>query len=312
MLPTVPNLTAYRRIYRQASAWMPAMRNICQRHGLDPSTLRQAPPGSHILFWVEDDWLIKLFTPLFPADAPTECLVLQVLAEQSGFSVPSLRARGDLEGWPYLVLSRLPGQPLDRLWPGLLPSSREQIAASLGRLMAALHRTPTAGLQNLQIDWQAFIAGQMAICLERQRQAGATDAWLADIAGFLADLPPLYEPGFQAVLLNADLNPEHLFCEQTEAGWQITGVIDFGDAMLGHPYYEFVAPGFIFQHAPRLRRIMLQNYGISPGDLNPTLARALMAYTLLHRFANIPDWLSIMKSDPPVNLAQMQAALWEF
>ena len=312
MLPEIQSLDDYRRVYRREEAWLPAMRWICQRHGLDEASLRLAPPGSHVVFWVEEDWLIKLFTPLFGDDAPKETLLLRALAAQTDFNVPRIRAQGVLEGWPYLALSRLPGEPLETLWGRLSPAEKEQIAASLGRLMAALHRTPTAGLEALHVDWAAFLAQQMATCLERQAAAGAPPAWLAEMAAFLGDLPALFEPGFQPVLLNADLNPEHLFCEETPQGWQITGVIDFGDAMLGHPCYEFVAPGFITRRAPALRRAMLLSYGYAPQALDASLSRRLMAYTLLHRFASLPDWLGLFEEDTPADLEEMQEALWRF
>jgi hygromycin-B 7''-O-kinase len=310
MLPPVPTLDAYRRIYLNEQVWLPAMQAICREHGLDETSLRRAPPGSHIVYWVESDRVIKLFAPLWAGDAATESLALQVLVNQGHFQVPRLLAQGELDGWPYLVLSRLPGVPLEAIWERLLPAEKEQVAAGLGRLMAALHRYPTGELQALRVDWPVFLSQQIETCLGRQAAAGATLSWLDQMAAFLADLPPLYEQGFAPVLLHADLSPEHLLCEHTPAGWQICGVIDFGDAMLGHPGYEFVAPGFLLHGSRSLRRAMLLAYGFSPADLDESLSHRLMAYTLLHRFALLPEWLELVGKPPPADLDELQVRLW--
>ena len=175
--------------------------------------------------------------------------------------------------------------------------------------MAALHRVPTAGLGALDVEWPRWIAGQMQGCVARQTGLGVSPAWLAEIGAFLAEVEPLVEADFRPVLINADLNPEHLFCERTPQGWRVSGVIDFGDAMLGHPHYEFVAPGLIMRDAFALRRAMLLAYGYPPEALDESLSRRLMAHTLLHRFANLPEWLA-MFDPPPRNLAELERRLW--
>jgi hygromycin-B 7''-O-kinase len=312
MLPDIRSVDAYRSIYRDPQAWLPALHAICRRTGLQAATLQMAPPGSHIVFWVEDDKLIKLYAPFWVDDADRESLVLRTLAGKSELNVPRLLAAGDLDGWPYLVLTRLPGVPLDSIWETLTADERIQLSASLGVLMANLHRLPTSGLEILDIDFPAFLSRQIETCVERQCTAGVAVAWLARIGDFLEELSPLLEPNYQPVLLHADLNPEHLFCEQSQAGWRITGLIDFGDAMLGHPYYEFVDPGFILKNSPPLRRSMLLAYGMAPYQLDENLSRRLLAFTLLHRFATLPDWLALFDEHPPVDLLALKDALWDF
>ena len=50
LLPQVEILDEYRRIYRKEAVWLPAMVEICDRHGLDSTLLAFAPPGSHVVF----------------------------------------------------------------------------------------------------------------------------------------------------------------------------------------------------------------------------------------------------------------------
>jgi hygromycin-B 7''-O-kinase len=312
LLPQISTLDTYRPIYRQADVWLPGMREICSRHDLDARTLELAPPGSNVLFEVDHRRLIKLFPPIFAQDCARESLVLSTLADQVEFEVPRVHFSGELEGWPYLVISRLSGVSLDTIWEGLEPEGREQIVVGLGRMMAMLHSTPTAGLSGLGPNWADFIQEQARTCLDRQREAGASAAWLTDIAAFYADLPSLVAPGCQPVLINADLNPEHIFCRQTRAGWNVTGIIDFGDAMLGHPYYEFVCPGFILSGQPTLRRIMLLAYGLPASTLNAALTRQMTAHILLHRFITVTQLAELFPQRPPQNMRDLMEIAWSF
>ena len=127
---------------------------------------------------------------------------------------------------------------------------------------------------------------------------------------FIENLPPLFDPNFQPVLLNSDVTDEHVLVSKRGNRWETTGFIDFGDAMLGHPYYDFAAPVCsITRESKELRRAMLLTYGFSDDQLNETLSRQLMAYTLIHRFITIPDLIEIFDSQPG-DFEELRKKLW--
>ncbi len=311
LAPNVQELSQYVPLYRNEQVWLPAIQGICQCHELDARQLVFAPPGTHIVFYQGNDLIIKLYCPLWPDDEKKEFLVLQALAGKMRYQIPEIVARGKLEGWSYLIIRRVTGIPLDIAWQTFDDRSRQQIAIELGRFMAELHASPTKGLEDLDVRWPAFIDGQIIGCIDQHQKSGIPEKWLVEIGAFLENLPTLYDTNFHPKLIHADLNPEHIFVQNERGRWHISGVIDFADAMLGHPYYEFVAPGMILRRSPHLLRIMLTAYGFAPGDLTSLLSMQLMAYTLLHRFGNIQDCLDIFKENPPKNLAELQAALWQ-
>lgn len=304
----------YAAVYRETATWLPAMRTICQAHGLDPDSLRLAPPGSNIVFWVEDNLVIKLFAPFWRQDHLLETRVLNTLANNAALQVPRIHAHGEVDGWPYLVLSRLPGRSLDEVWPLLDPTGREHIAAGLGEMMAALHRVPTGQLAGLQPEWRTFLADRLARLLENQSRAGVSPEWLDDITRYYAALPSLVPPDFSPVLIHADLNPEHIFCQASPRGWEVSGMIDFADAMLGDPAYEFVAPAFLLAgpDGVHLRRAMLQAYGYAPSDLTPALSRRLTAFILLHRFIDAGQFPALFPHQPPGSMRQLEQIAWQF
>ena len=52
---------------------------------------------------------------------------------------PHLLGHGEREGWPYLLLSRLPGVPLIQVWSGLGEPQCLQALHAIGRLAAQAH-----------------------------------------------------------------------------------------------------------------------------------------------------------------------------
>jgi hygromycin-B 7''-O-kinase len=312
LLPEVETLTGYRRIYRDERVWLPAMRAICDRHDLDESGLVFAPPGTHVVFCVGSELYIKLFSPLLGADYTSERAALRALTGRD-LPVPQLLAEGQVEGWRYLVLTAVPGIPLGQVWEQVGARDREHIVRSCGLFLAALHAAPTEGLAEVATDWPAFVEERIGACLEEVREADLGTQWLSSVRSFLHGLPPLFEPGFRPVLLSADVTDEHVLVSERDGRWEFAGFIDFGDAMLGHPLYEFAAPGCcITRDSPELQRALLLSYGFAEGELTETLADQLMAYTLLHRYIRIPDLLEMFKPTVPVDLDDLQRMLWAF
>jgi hygromycin-B 7''-O-kinase len=313
LLPQVKTLDGYRPIYRDASVWLPAMRAICQRHGLDATLLEFAPPGSHVVFQCGPELYVKLFAPLWRSDYLPEKLVLGKLSGQADWPLPRLVAEGEIEGWPYLIVTAVEGVPLNEVWDLLEGAEREQIAARCGAFMAWLHSTPTAGLEAIATEWPTFVERQIESRVKQLEQSDLDEGLVRSTVEFLDDLPPLYEPDFQPVLLSADVTDEHVLVSQCGGRWELTGYIDFGDAMVGHPYYEFVAPGCCITHSsPRLRRAMLLGYGFSEDQLDERLSERLMAYTLTHRFIDVSYLLTLFDSQQIARLDDLTRALWSF
>jgi hygromycin-B 7''-O-kinase len=312
LLPEIKTFSDYRRIYRDERVWLPAMQAICDRHGLDKESLAFAPPGTHVVFCVKPELYIKLFSPLWGADYTSERAALHALTGRD-LPIPRLVADGQLEGWRYLVLTAVPGIPLGQVWGQIEARDRAHIVCSCGGFSAALHATPIEGLGEIAMDWPAFVAERIEACLEGIREAELGPRWLGAVRSFLDGLPPLFEPGFRPVLLSADVTDEHVLVSERDGHWEFTGFIDFGDAMLGHPLYEFAAPGCcITRGSPELQRALLRGYGFEEGELTQALSDRLMAYTLLHRFVRIPDLLAMFEPTVPANLDELQRMLWSF
>ena len=313
LLPSIKTLEDYKSVYRDVDVWLPALRTICERHGLDKLQLELAPPGTHVVFRAGSRLYIKLFAPLWPGDFLPERLVLRKLSGRSDLPVPDLVSEGEIEGWPYIIVTAIEGIPLNEVWNALPASDKERIAARCGECLSALHATPTEGLEAIAVDWPRFVESQIQACGEQLAQTRLDKHWIDSVLKFTNALPSLYEPGFRPVLLSADVTDEHILVSERGEHWELTGFIDFGDAMLGHPHYDFAAPGaLITRNSPGLQRAMLLAYGYSSSQLNATLANQLMAYTLIHRFFKLRDLLDLFGAQPPAGFGDLKKALWSF
>src|ERR1044072_7478748 len=108
MLPATLPLDAYRPFRRDIEAQRPAMETIALRHGLPPGELVPFSPGTQLVGGTRLS-VIRLLVPTWPGDARGEMSMLERLVG-ADLPVPQLEARGEVAGWPYGGVSRLPGQ----------------------------------------------------------------------------------------------------------------------------------------------------------------------------------------------------------
>jgi hygromycin-B 7''-O-kinase len=345
VLPHVTDPAHYRRLFRDDAVWLPAVETIRARHGLPAEAPVRIRAGSNIVFAAGDDLLIKLYAPDARPEWTADRLVLARVAGRLGVATPQVVASGELEratpapgpataaaapdagsspdpraaarlshpggAWPYLVVTRVPGVPLEEAFDGL--ARREQLAvmAGLGEVLARLHALPLDGLDALAVDWPAFVRLQAGRCVARHAHYGAPASWLAQLPAYLEGAAPLYPASMPPVLLSADATGEHVMLARGGRGWEVGGVIDFGDAMLGHAEYEFAAATSIVMHRPDLRRALLLAYGYAAPQLDARLGARLTAYTLLHRFASLAWLLKELRGEPSLaTMADLEGALW--
>lgn len=135
-----------------------------------------------------------------------------------------------------------------------------------------------------------------------ERHHNAPEPWRSWIR---QQLEGFREPDLDHVLLNCDLTEDHVLLSEEGGRWRVTGLIDFGDARIGHPYYDFVAPLCHYTYGdPRLSTQLLRAYGLPPTrDVTASLTR----YCLLHEFGRLRDFLD---RHPAANPQAFVEALW--
>ncbi len=311
LLPPVPDLEAYRQVRGDPTLWLPAFQAICSRHGIDGDDLYAERTGSNMVFRAGDGPWIKLFPPLLDEDFIRERTGLAAAADAADLDLPRLLHVGTFEGWPYLVLSHVEGAALGTVWADLGEHDQIDLARQTGALLARLHTVDVAACEPIRADWPAWVAEQRAVAVDRQRSHGLDDAWTAELARYVAALPPMVDPRDPPVFLHADVTDEHVFVVQRAGRWQVTGLIDFGDAMVGDRLYEFAAPlVFLGQRRPRLQRALLEGYGWDPAALDPQVIRRMVAWCCLHRWGRIVEYGGFTPGKRPQDLGELLDAIW--
>jgi hygromycin-B 7''-O-kinase len=303
--------------------WRPYVQEVCRRHGLPLVDMRPGLAGTNPVFIVDERLVVKLFTDMFGGaeSAPAERACYRLFARAPTLPAPRLLAEGALFSdaggwpWPYLVLELIPGRSLGEDAALVGADDRGHTAAFLGRALRALHTIPLDADGPLRASWDAydaFLARQRLECAAAHAQRGVLPpALVGQIDGYLPSLDDLTDHGAPPALLHADLNWDHLLGVSEGGRWRPTGIIDFGDAMVGDPLYELVVLHVgLFRCDTSLLRAFLAAYGPPPSLLRDFTRRA-MALTLLHRYDMIDAVLEELPAARAArSLGELAALIW--
>ena len=294
LLPAIHDWADWSAVFTDVELWRPAIarrwaeeRSLAARTGIGcVETVTAGFPGTCAVFIVNETAVIKLFPPLVASDFERERAVYRLLDGRLP-EMPRLLADGVLRdriAWPYLVTSFLPGAAWRDARAAMPHAPRLAVARTLGERVRRVHETPIwPGLGWPPADaWPRFVARRVAEAPAALRaRAGLSERVAAEAEALLqatdwfADAPRL---------LHADLTEDHALVTQRGDGWQLSGLLDWADAEVGDPAYEWVALffGFCGGDAALLRACMA---GYAPdGAARLPDRRRLLAATLLHRF----------------------------
>ena len=305
ILPPVATEQAFTAISQDEAALRPGVEQLCRLLGIDADGLTRYQAGSRPVY-TTGDLVLKLFPPV--ASWPDHRFEPQVLAAVSGhlpIATPRVHAAGQHEGWGYVLMSRLPGAPLDTIWNQVSAPDRDRLAGQLGETIAALHQLPPPAINSWEpAGWPTFVADRRARCVSEQRALGLPAAWAGQIPAFLdaVTLPP-----GPPALLHTEVMRQHLLASERPAGgWQLSGLIDFEPAMRGEREYEFVSVGvFTAEGDARFLTRTLTSYGYHPDQLGPQLRRRLLAWGILHRYSNLRWWMQRLPEPDGPTLAAL-------
>lgn len=310
LLPRVRTREEYETSPRDEATYLPAIREICRRHGLATDGCSKYPGGSTIVFAAGGAHVVKLFEPIFAEAAATEQAALAHVHGKLGVPTPGVVATGELEGWRYVVMDRLPGRSLREAWSGIPPVGRQAVCRRLGEAIARLHALPVETLAVPRPGWAGFLSRQAERCVEHQRAHGLPGHWLAQIPAFLASVPL---PAGPCVLLHTEVMRDHVLVQPDGTGWTVSGLFDFEPAMLGAPEYELASVGiFLAGGDPALFRAFLLGYGYTGPELTPGLQRRILAYALLHRYSNLRWYLETVPPRAATTLDGLAAEWFAF
>jgi hygromycin-B 7''-O-kinase len=294
LLPPSPGPDDWPSLRRGFDGWPDVMGEICARHGLGTRQLAPAGSGTNVVFTTAHH-VVKLFPPMWSDLAAGERAILDHLAGRLSLDIPRLVADGHLDTWRYLVMTRLPGVPLDQVWDTLDAADRRSLSAQLGAALRDLHAVPLGGLADVPVlarRWSRLVSRPVDETIAHHRRQGVEPQWLDRLRVFLQQAAPSGGGGFTPVLLHGDVHPWHLLASRENTRWRLSGLLDFDAAMLGPSDYEFASPGVLMFGGDAVAiEACLSAYGLPAREVNAGLRRRLMVYAVLNRYWGLDTML---------------------
>lgn len=237
---------------------------------------------------VDDTWIFRF--PRRPENEDAlqkEVSLLPRLAPTLPLAVPRFEHVSRGSAPPRIVVGyrRIPGRPLTR--EDIAESIPTSLIAQLADFLTALHRFPVDRARDLGVpggDASGWRREYEDFYVWIQREAfptlGARErSWAADLCEDFLSASDHF--GFAPVLLHRDLGMEHVLFD--EAAGRITGVIDWGDASIGDPAFDFT--GVLADLGETVAQAVLDSYrGLKdPGMLDRArfYARIIPFYGIL-------------------------------
>jgi hygromycin-B 7''-O-kinase len=163
----------------------------------------------------------------------------------------------DLFGWPFALMPRLPGAPVQVVRRDLPPAERVEIAREMGATLAELHalRAPAPG------EWDAAVEAirpdtslrQYALrvadgCRERADLPPTTlDAEdLALVERVVRESEPALDVTVEPACLHLDYHWGNVNVARADGTWRVTGVFDLMTCEFGDPEMDLSRPCAVF------------------------------------------------------------------
>lgn len=270
------------------SAWRQVIAEIAEAHDLPTEPIRPFDGGSNLVAEVDRRWVVKVFPDFHRHQWESECRVLPHF-QGLPVRVPELVAWGERDdGYTYVVMSRLPGETLEDHWEDLSRGERAGLLRDIGHLMAAAHAAPAAGLADLEPRWERFLPTQLGQCRPRHLRLGAP-AWVTGrLEAFALEALPALDLSPPHVVLTGEYTPFNLLFDDVDRRPTLSGMIDFGDAMVGPAVYDVLGPAvFLAGGDPVLLGAFFDALQLLPWPLPEHLRRGLLALLLLHRYSDL-------------------------
>jgi hygromycin-B 7''-O-kinase len=282
----------YKSLNEERSYWDSKMVGIIKKENLPEGCLTRFSYGSNIVYSYNSELVIKLYPSYFKNEFEREIEVLKNIENYITIvETPKKLSVGSYEGWDYLVMNELKGTLLIDLWDKLTMEEKKEFSIDLGNVIREFHSIPSDIFETIDVDWQLFIKNQYLNMKANQKKFKLPQKLWDALEEYVDESYINYNPRLR--MLTGEYTPFNLLFNKKNNKWKLTGVIDFADSFLGDNEYDLLGPIlFMFNGNKEITYSFLISYGYSEEELNDSLRKKLMIYTILHRFSNINYYVS--------------------
>ncbi|QYG93918.1 aminoglycoside phosphotransferase family protein [Iamia sp. SCSIO 61187] len=199
--------------------------------GLRPNIALEAVESVNNEVWMTDELVVRVSCRP-DQRLRREAQLSQVLPNAVGY--PPVLGYGAEMGSEWLVLGRLPGLPLSRVWPTLTREARRQAIRDLAERLRLIHATPVpalAPLRHLPQLLDPAPSGTMAVArlvvsIDRAGSLEHVDRrFTDDLSAMVQRLAWCLEPFTSSTLIHGDLSFENILYDP--AAERLEAILDF-------------------------------------------------------------------------------------
>lgn len=299
-LPQPKDVSEFNSIDRNNPAFEQFIRNNFAQDLPDKVEIKAFENGSCPTYSISGQKVAKFFPDLFSEDFKNELNALS-FTNANHVDSPRVYAEKSLGGWNVILMEQLAGTTLNEVWDNLNFVSKSKLALEAGKLIRKLHSIGSPSSEHRK-KWNTFIDEQRTRLFEKQQELKLNNNLLNQLLPFINSVELDDE---NLVFLHTEAMSDHFMVNKIDAEYSITGIIDFEPAMWGNSEYEFAAVGLFLSVGNKdIFRQFLHGYGVMPDS---QFHRRIMAYTILHRYANLPWFMTFM---PNENSIEKLAEKW--
>ncbi len=297
----------------QPESWKDAVLELCTKHHLPHHDFHPYIDGSNLIASIADLYIVKIFPPFLHHQWESEYKVLKQLNNKLHIPVPELLAFGETENnWTYVILTKLPGDTMESIWGEITIDDKKRLLKQMGQIMKQVHSLPVDELHDLPPKWDPFLSDQIQKCKERHLRLNAPEWIINEIENYVQQNIHLIPKQFTSVILTGEYTPFNILVQKVQEDWNISAMIDFGDAMIGFSEYDLLGPSvFSCEGNIELVTALFDGYGILYKDVNRDFRKRLLILMLLHRYSDlntqifIPEWSTRVSG-----LKELEELIW--
>ncbi|MEJ7847181.1 MAG: aminoglycoside phosphotransferase family protein [Pyrinomonadaceae bacterium] len=295
----------------QSEVWHDAARQICRRHRIPFSDLKRADKGEHIVFLIDDSFVIKIYRP-FRRCFESEKKALEFANGKTNFKVPEIVQIGKIEGFDYIIMTQLSGTTMTRAdWLNLPRTEQSALVSELAVGLKTIHALDP---KPFNCDWPEFVEERANSFIERQIAHGVNSKVIDSLPAFIEANLMLLPESLPTVFLHGDVHFGNLRFDKYGNAWQISGLFDFADSRRGFHEYDFLAVGILMiQGQCEIQHEFFRAYGYAEKDLDETFRKRLMMLTMLYETSDLRRYAMRLKPEA-VNftLDELERGIWSF
>ncbi|MGI8813128.1 MAG: aminoglycoside phosphotransferase family protein [Pyrinomonadaceae bacterium] len=291
--------------------WQKIAALILRRHNVDFTNLRRAEQGENIVFLIDAEYVLKIYTPR-KNGFERERGGLELARGDTSLPIPEIFDFGEIEGFNYLIVSQLPGKMVTRdEWLALERPAKIALLAQLAFGLKELH---SADPGDIHFDWHEFIKIQAASAVERQAASGGNPEWIASLPRYIEENLDLLPKSPDISFMHGDVHFGNLLATDHPTRPVISGLFDFADSLKGFIEYEFVAVGVLMiQGQGDLQREFFRAYGYRDDEINDKLRRRLMLLTVLYEHSSLKRYATRLRAGAEsLTLTELEREIWNF